>query len=183
MNKRIFAVIADGFEEMELIVVADIAKRLKIEVVLAALGDKLQVTGSHQIKIECDKLLKDIDYQEFDGIFLPGGLPGSMHLYKSEKAGEILKLMNQDKKMVSAICAAPMVLAKNGLLSGHKFTMYPGMDEYCHGEVYSDDLVVVSQNILTGKGPGAAVELAMAIGDYFGLKEQVLSLRQGMFIK
>ena len=183
MNKKIFAGIAEGFEEMELITVVDIAKRLNIEVVLAALGDKLQVTGAHQIKIECDKLLQEIDINEFDGIFLPGGMPGSLNLYESSEVGEILKAMNQAQKMVAAICAAPMVLAKNGLLTGRKFTMYPGMDEYCHGEVYSDDLVVTTQNILTGKGPGAAAELGFAIGEYFGLTSQVASLRKAMFIK
>lgn len=182
MKGRIFAVIADGFEELELIAVADIMKRLGFEFVLASLRDDLKVVGAHQIKMECDAALKELNIDDFDGIFLPGGMPGSLSLYESEELRGIIQKMNEDEKLVSAICAAPMVLAKAGVLKNREFTMYPGMDQYLNGEKYSSQLVVKSENIVTGKGPGAAVKLGLCIGEYFGLTEEVSALKKAMFI-
>lgn len=181
MKKKIFAVIADGFEEMELICVADVGKRIGIDFVFATLTDKLQVVGAHQIKIECDTTLKELNYNEFDGIFLPGGMPGSMSLYESDFLREILQQMNSQNKLVSAICAAPMVLSRAGVLKNREFTMYPGLEKFLNGEKALDDLVVTSSNIITGKGPGAAVKMGFAIGEYFGLHSEVENMKKAMF--
>lgn len=183
MGKRIFAVIADGFEEMELICVADVAKRLGIEVVLASLGDNLNVCGAHQMIIVCDSKLENIDFANFDGVFLPGGMPGSMNLYGSDFLREILQKMNEDKKLLSAICAAPMVLSRAGVLANRKFTMYPGLEKFLNKECFSSDLLVTSDNIVTGKGPGAAVKMGFAIAEYLGVdSEAIENMKKAMFL-
>lgn len=183
MNKKIFAIIADGFEEIELIGVVDVLRRLNVEVNLAALGKEIKVTGAHGITIEADCFLDEVGFEAYDGVFLPGGMPGSLNLYNSDAVRDILLAMDDCGQLIIAICAAPMVLSKAGLLKDEKFTMYPDMDEYLNGEEYTSDFVEISGNIVTGKGPGAVFHVAAAIASCLGLAAQLKELYKGMFIE
>ena len=83
----------------------------------------------------------------------------------------------------AAICAAPMVLGKLGILNGYKATCYPGFEEYLEGAQYVDEPVVSDRNIITGRGPGAAMDFAFKIVDELVGKEKVVELKKGMLVK
>lgn len=165
--KKVLLILAEGFEETEAVAPADVLKRAGARVVLAGL-DALRVKGAHGMELAAETLLADVENDMFDAVFLPGGLPGATNLLASETVGRILKATAARGGVVSAICAAPIVLAKHGLLAGRTFTMYPGFDKYLGGLVPTGRLAERCGNVVTGKGPGAvfpfAKELAAALG-------------------
>ena len=165
---NILVILASGFEEIEAVAPADIWRRLGFKVTFAGLDD-MQITGAHGIVLEADALLEEVADLDYDAVFLPGGMPGSTNLRDSEKVCSLISSMAEAGKVVSAICAAPMVLSKCNVLNGKKFTMYPGMESFLlPGNMPSNKSAVRDGNIVTGKGPGAvfdfAVEVAQALG-------------------
>ena len=180
--KRLLAVVADGFEETELIAVVDCMRRLEVTVTVAGL-ESLELKGAHGIVLTADALLDDLVPEDFDGIFLPGGLPGATTLYESAAVGCWLDEMNRAGKVVSAICAAPIVLAKAGLLEKRTFTMYPWFDNYLNGASYSSAPAERDGNIVTGKGPGAVFAFAGKLAGALGLERECTELFKGMFVE
>ena len=83
---------------------------------------------------------------------------------------------------MAAICAAPMVLGKLGLLKGRKATCYPGFEQYLEGAEYTGAIVEKDGNIITGKGPGAAMEFALAVVELLLGKEKVKELKEAMCV-
>jgi len=178
---KIIVVLADGFEEIEAITPIDVWRRLGFEVVLAGL-DGLEATGSHQIKVRAELLLKDCRAQDFDAVFLPGGMPGAMNLYHSDSVRNLVKNINDRGGAVSAICAAPIVLAKAGLLTGRRFTMYPGFDDYLDGSKPTGQLAEADGNIVTGRGAGAAFAFAAKLAQVLGKGCECEQLYPKMFV-
>jgi len=124
--KKIAIILADGVEETEFIAVGDVLRRLSMEVVVAGLNG-LEVKGGHGFGLKADRLLAECSPAEFDAVFLPGGMGGALAMYHSVAVFEFITELARSGKVVSAICAAPMVLGKAGLLDGKRFTMYPGL--------------------------------------------------------
>ena len=180
--KKLLAVVADGFEETELIAVVDCMRRLGVNVTIAGLT-AIELKGTHNITLSADALLDDLKPEDFDGIFLPGGLPGATTLYDSAAVGCWVDEMNRAGKIVSAICAAPIVLAKAGLLEKRRFTMYPGFDQYLNGAEYSSHPAECDGNIVTGKGPGAVYAFAGKLAGALGLEKECAELFKGMFVE
>lgn len=177
--KKIIIPLAQGLEEIEAVTSIDVLRRADIEVTTVSLGD-LKVKGAHDIVILADKSIDKIDVDEFDGILLPGGMPGSTNLRDDERVINMVKSFDKKGKLVSAICAAPIVLEKAGVLKGRKATGYPGFDEEMPSCNYMDDRVVVDDNIITGKGPGAALEFAFEVVNYLVGGETMNRLRGEM---
>ncbi len=121
---RILIPLANGFEEIEAINVIDILRRADVEVVTAGLKDGL-VEGSHKVLVLPDTSLDNIDFRDFDGLVLPGGAPGFVNLGNDERILKMAREMDQAGKYVAAICAAPSVLIKAGVLQGRKATVSP----------------------------------------------------------
>lgn len=178
--KKILTVLADGFEETEAVAVVDVLKRAGLQVCLAGL-DSAVVRGAHDIRITADALLEEVKNDTFDAVYLPGGLPGATNLLASAAVGEILKTTAARGGIVSAICAAPIVLARHGLLTGKTFTMYPGFEDYLDGLEPTGRAAERCGNVVTGKGPGAVFAFAAKLAE--ALDVDTAGLYQGMFVE
>ena len=180
--KKVLLILADGFEEIEALGTADILRRLNVEVVLAGLDSAENVTGAHGVKITPDSSLANVAENMFDAVILPGGMPGAANLDKSYLVTAVLDNAAKEGKIIAAICAAPFVLAKRGLLNGKTFTMYPGFDSELGGLSCTANPAETDGNIITGKGPGAVAEFARHLAESLGLKNECQELYKGMFI-
>lgn len=161
--KRVLMPIADGFEEIEAVTIVDVLRRAGVEVVVAGLlGDR--VVGAHGMALETDTTLHRALDHSFDSIVLPGGMPGTTNLRDDPRVIELLQRQRKSGGHVAAICAAPMVLAAAGVVSGVPVTSHPSTQSQLGDAVLrSGDRVVRSGNIVTSQGPGTALEFALAL--------------------
>jgi len=160
--KRVLVPLAEGFEELEAVTIIDILRRAGIEVVVASLAGN-PVTGSHGIRISADTPLAALVEQDFDMIALPGGMPGADHLNKDPRVANLVRSLHGKGRPVAAICAAPMVLAAAGVLAGRRATSYPGFLKESDQVTRVGDAVVVDGGIITSRGPGTALDFALAL--------------------
>lgn len=177
--KKIILFLADGFEEIEALTVVDVLRRAGIGCDTVSISEDLQVNGAHNIKVIADMKAKDIA-SNYDGIILPGGMPGTRNLQNSTYVLEMIKDYNEKGKLIGAICAAPIVLASAGIIKGKNITSYPGFEEDLKEAYYSQDIVVKDGNIITSRGAGTAFDFAAAIMDYLGYEKQGKELRASM---
>lgn len=159
---KVLMPVAEGFEEIESMTVVDILRRADIEVILAGLKPG-SVSGAHNISIIPDTTIDAVYAGDFDMIILPGGQPGSDNLNADARIHELLAEFAAADKLIGAICAAPIVLAAAGLLSGKKVTCYPSYRDQLHGGIYEESPVVSDGTIITSRGPGTAVNFGIEI--------------------
>ena len=146
-----------GYEEIEALAVVDILRRGNVEVTMVGVKEKT-VVGAHEISVNMDTTVEEINYEAFDMIVLPGGVPGVNHLMACESLMEALKQFKAQNKWIAAICAAPSILGQLGLLKGEEAICYPGYEEKLIGCKVSTKQVVVSGKIVTAKGAGVALD-------------------------
>ena len=166
MNK-IAIFMANGCEEIEGLTVVDNLRRVGLDIVMVSITGSKTVVGSHNITFEADEIFEDVNFDEFNGIVLPGGMPGTLHLGAHAGVTDLVKSFAKDGKLVSAICAAPSVLGECGILHEKKATSYPGFEEKLIGAISSTDDVVVDGNIITSRGMGTAIDFSLAIIAYY----------------
>ncbi len=178
---KVLVPLANGFEEIEAMSIIDVLSRAGIEVVVAGL-EKREVEGSNTgLKVIAHTVLDEVDVSSLDMIVLPGGLPGSEHLAKSEKVKSIIKELNESGKPVGAICAAPWALKEAGVLDGKKHTNYPGFESYTGKEDYVDDQkVVLDGKVMTSRGPGTAICFGLEIVKLLKGEETYKQLKEGL---
>jgi protein deglycase len=153
--------LAEGFEEIEAVTIIDVLRRGGVEVITAGLESAI-VEGSHQMTIIADRVLDRVDPTTFDLIVLPGG-PGTYRLKEDPRIADMLKQHAQAGKLTAAVCAAPLVLSEAGLLEGKKATSFPSVKEQLQVGEYLPVPVVVDGQIVTGRGPGAAMAFALKL--------------------
>lgn len=159
---KVVVPLAEGFEEIEFSTIVDILRRAGIDVTVAGLKEGV-IDGAHGVRITPDTQLDKVSADDFDAIILPGGYPGFVNLGDSEKVLKLVKEMHDRNKYVTAICGAPSVLAKAGVIQGKRATIYPGMEDTLTGAQPSDERVVVDGKIITSRGPGTAMEFAIKL--------------------
>ena len=161
--KKVHIFFAEGFEEIEAITPVDVLRRAGVDVTTVSVTNSRQVKGSHNIKITTDTILEDVKDTTADMLILPGGLPGAENLNKNRELILMIQRHSDAGKSISAICAAPMVLGKMGILKDKKATCYPGFEKYLEGANVSTSAVETSSNIITGKGVGAAMKFSLEL--------------------
>lgn len=166
----------DGFEELEALSVVDVLRRANITCQMVGM-DTMFAKSSHGIEVKMDQLFDESVY-EADVVVLPGGLPGATSLRDDERVINILKTFNQQNKWIAAICAGPISLEKAGVVTGKKFTCYPGFEKEIPSGIHQDVLVCCDQNVITGRGPAAALEFAYTILEKLGQSSK--DIREGM---
>lgn len=180
--KSVVLMLADGFEEMEAVIPADVLRRAGFKVSLVSVTGRKGVTGSHGIRVEADLLFGDADFGEVDMVVLPGGMPGAAHLNTHEGLRQLLPSILEDGKLVGALCAAPMVLGNLGLLVGKRATCYPGFEKYLHGAVWSGEAVVSDGQVVTANGAGAALPFALRLVEVLADRESAVQTARKMMV-
>lgn len=162
---NLLLLLANGFEEIEALGTLDLLRRANVAVTTCTLNQTPLTLGAHQIAVEAELCLTELDSTQFDGVILPGGLGGSQALAATQGVLELLREYHQQQKWICAICAAPaLVLTEAGILDGRKVTCYPAPefiealgDAYCAAPVCTDG------NLITAAGPGCFTHFAKAI--------------------
>ena len=161
--KKVYLFLADGFEMIEGLTVVDILRRAGIEIKMVSLNDTLEVVSSHKVCVKADCFFHEMKESEAAMYVLPGGLPGTNHLMSHDGLRELLLSSNENGVELAAICAAPSVLGKNGLLKGKKATCYPGFEDQLLEAVVVEEGVVATDGVITGRGMGESIPFALAI--------------------
>ena len=180
--KPVLVLMAPGFEEIELTAPVDILRRLEIPVVTAGLKSR-SVEGAHGMTMQAEMLMVDVNADDYSGIILPGG-PASWLLRDTPGVLSLVRAMHGAEKLVAAICAAPIALEAAGVLNGRRVTCYPGVegDLKSAAEIVAE-AAVTDGLLVTGRGPGAALEFGFALGCALGKAEQVEALRVAMCVQ
>jgi len=181
MTKQALVFMAPGFEEMELTITVDILRRAGIEVNTVTLAaDKSPVKGSRNICMLPDLCLDEISLEKCDIAILPGGIDGTRNLGANEKVSGFIQKMHAAGKKVAAICAAPAVLARAGLLDGRRATSHPAAAEHMTGVNYCEDRVVIDGNVTTSRAAGTTFEFAFIIVEQLLGTEAVQKVNKGV---
>lgn len=178
----IFVYIAEGFEELEALTPVNVLRRADVEVALVSIESELCVKGAHGIEISCDMLLEESERLQADMLILPGGMPGALGLANCKLLLDRIVKENEKKTRIAAICAAPMVLAKAGVLKGKKATIYPGMEGELEGAHHCTDKVCIDGNIITSQGPATAMPFAFALLEAVSGKEKAEAIKMSMLV-
>ncbi len=154
--------LADGFEEIEAVTVVDVLRRADIVVDIIGVGER-DVFGSHAIRLTTDYTLDELEH-DVDMVILPGGIPGTLNLAKSDAVQQLVRRQAEAGRYLAAICAAPaLVFGAFGFLAGKRWTGYPGLEDKVLGAEYCTDEVVVDGKIITSRGPGTAAAFAFEL--------------------
>jgi len=175
----VYIVLGTGFEEMEAICPCDILRRGGVEVRFAGIGGKA-IAGGKGITVQADCTVEEIDYENLDMIVLPGGLGGVHSILASETAMNAVKWAYENEKYVAAICAAPSILAKLGITDGKKAVVYPGMEPEMGSALMQDADAVRDGKVLTGRGPGAAMDFGLMLLETLKDAETAAGVQAGM---
>lgn len=166
-NKRVAVFLAEGVEEIEALTVVDLLYRAGIPCETVSITNSGVVASSHDVNIVCDREIDDtrFDFDDYDMLVLPGGMPGTTNLGECDELTNQVTRFAREGRQVAAICAAPTVLAKLGLLEGRKATCFPDLQGVLaeNGAEVLQDQVVVDGNIITSKGMGTAIPFGLAI--------------------
>jgi len=179
---KVIVFLANGFEEVEALTVVDYLRRVdNIAVDTVSISGDLQVTGAHHIEVKADKHINELqDLDSYAAVVIPGGMPGATNLRDDEDVIKIIRQMNNQGKLVAAICAGPIVFEKAKVIDGKKITSYPGFDKDLPNSIYKVEDVVVDGNIITARGPAKAVDFAIAIVKYLRGEKQVEELKDNI---
>lgn len=178
---KVLVPLAGGFEEIEAVNIIDVLRRAEIEVLVASLDDNSLIKGAHNLVVQTDAKLKDINADELDMIVLPGGWGGTKALANDAALQALLKEMDAKGKNIGAICAAPFALNKAGVLK-HNYTCYPSVENDIRKEGYMGDkaMVIEDGNVMTSRGPATAICFALKIVKKLKGEDLYLKIRAGL---
>lgn len=164
--KKIAVFLAEGFEEIEALTVVDLCRRAGLETDMVSVGADRMVCGSHGICVRADKLFEELEPGAADMLVLPGGMPGTVNLERHEGLMKLVRSYYEEKRPIGAICAAPTILGRQGMLQGKEACCYPGMESELTGAVVRMEPVVTAEHVITSRGMGCALDFALAIVKY-----------------
>lgn len=171
---------AEGFEEVEALMTVDLLRRGGVEVQLASITQEMTVCGSHGIRVGMDTTLDELETDQMDAVLIPGGMPGTKNLAADEEVCRILKEADRAGKIVGAICAAPSVLGKCGILDGKRATCYPGFEEQLGDACFVDEMVVADGNVVTSRGLGTSMEFGFQLLTLLVSREKAEEVRKSV---
>ena len=180
---QVFIFLADGFEEIEAIVPVDVFRRAGLKVTTVSITDELNVRGAHDVTIMADACFADVRFDEEEFlIFLPGGMPGTTNLGNHTGLKAVIASQAAQNQKIAAICAAPSILGKMGLLKNKEAVVYPGFENLLLDAELSSSKIVKAGNIFTGKGPGVSIPFALRIVEELQGKEVADEIAKAMIV-
>lgn len=179
----VYLMLANGFEEVEAVTIVDLLRRADVQIKTVSIMDERQVYGAHGVAVEADTLFKEVDFNTCSMAVLPGGMPGTTNLCNYKPLTEELLELRKAGKPLAAICAAPMVLGRLGILKGQRATIYEGMEDELIGADPINQNVVVSDKIITSKGPGTAMEFALILVAFLKGEDAARKLKRELLYK
>lgn len=171
---------AEGTEEIEALTVVDVLRRAGLPVKIVSVTAEKVVAGAHGIRVVADSCVNEVDFGQVALVVLPGGLPGAYNLAASQELANGIRTLYEAGKPLAAICAAPLVYGRMGLLNGCRATCYPGFEEELAGATCTGALVQEDGQFITGKGPAAAIEFALAIVTRLAGADVAAQVKSGM---
>lgn len=193
-DRRVAIFFAEGLEEVEALSPADILFRAGIPRDLVAITPERMVQTSHDVYVRCDRTIYDEDFSfdDYDLLFLPGGMPGTLNLKACGPLTEAVERFagagagtGTEGKQVAAICAAPSILAELGLLRGRHATANPNFQHVLTEQgatVEPASPVVEDDNIVTSQGMGTSVDLGLALVRRILGDEAAARVREGIVV-
>jgi 4-methyl-5(b-hydroxyethyl)-thiazole monophosphate biosynthesis len=179
---QIYLFLAEGFEEIEAIAPIDIFRRAGLNVTTISITQDKAVTGAHGITVLADSTFANQNFDNNSLLFLPGGIPGTTNLDNHVGLKNLVKLQAEKSGRIAAICAAPYILGKLGLLAQKEAICYPGFENQLYNATLSEKNIVSSENIYTAKAAGVALEFALTIVSKLKGPDMATSIRNAMFI-
>ena len=155
----IAVLLADGFEEIEALTPVDMLRRAGLDVKTVGITNKIAM-GSHGIPVICDLTPEEVDLDAVSLAIFPGGMPGALNLDASPFTDKIIAAVTKNGGRLAAICAAPLVFGRRGLLNGKRAICYPGFENELIGAKIADTSVVTDDGITTAKGMGVSLDFA-----------------------
>ena len=175
-EKRVAVFFANGLEECEALVLTDLLFRAGVPCDKVSITDNLAVTSSHEVTVVCDRTIADddFDFDAYDMLVLPGGIPGTPNLKACAPLMEQVARFHRKGKMIAAICAAPSIFAQLGLLKGVRATCNPSVESILldGGADLVRENAVTTGNIITSRAMGTAIPFALAIVEHYLGKEK-----------
>lgn len=179
MNK-IAVFFAEGYEEIEALTVVDICRRCGLDVDMISVTEQGAVKGSHGISVQTDKMFSCADFEEYDMLVLPGGMPGTKNLEAHEGLMAQLDSFYTKGKYIAAICAAPSIFGHRGILKGRRACCYPGFESHLEGAEVTSGPVEISGHVITSRGMGTAVDFALAAACVFCGNEKTQAMAESI---
>ncbi len=160
---KTYIFLANGFEEVEALAPWDLLLRAGVDVTLVSINEDTAVTGTHGLMVKAEITAAELPEPKGNiCTVLPGGMPGASNLDANETVDRYIAHSAKNGHL-AAICAAPFVLGRRGLLEGKEATCFPGFEDELKGAVISDKKVVTSKNITTARGMGVAFEFGIEL--------------------
>ncbi|MBE6662534.1 MAG: DJ-1/PfpI family protein [Ruminococcaceae bacterium] len=175
----IYLFLAEGFEEIEALTPVDVLRRAGLDVRTVGVGGK-RVTGAHGITVDADMGEDGSLDTAAEMIILPGGMPGTLNLDASPVVQTAIDNAIKANAFIAAICAAPTILGKRGLLAGKEATCYPSMEDGLLGAILSDKKVVRDGKIITAAGMGVALPFALELVSVLCGEERAQKLKKAV---
>lgn len=178
---KILELLADGNETIELLTVVDYLRRADIKIDMVSTTGSKDLVTSHGVRYQADYLLEEINPEDYDGVYIPGGTKGAETLRDDDRVIEIVKKFEAANKLIAAICAGPLVLDKAGVLADKKATSFPTIKQELKnvGEYMDDEIVVTDGNVTTGRGAAVTNYLALRLIELIKGKEAKEEIKYG----
>lgn len=177
----IYVFLADGFEEVEALATVDVLRRAELAVKTVGVGART-IKGAHGIAVECDCVNSEVSPDaSLEAVVLPGGMPGTLNLEKDESVNAFIDYAYNNNKYICAICAAPSILGKKGILNGKEAICFPGFEEFLIGARLSESSVVTDGKVITAKACGVAIKFGVAIAKEFIGAEAAKQLWESLY--
>lgn len=177
---KIAVFFAQGFEEIEALTVIDICRRGGVEAEMVSVTGEEEVTSSHGVSVKMDKLFENADFEEYDMLVLPGGMPGTKNLEAHAGLMAQVDRFYAENRYIAAICAAPSIFGHKGFLKGRRACSYPSFESHLEGAEITAGPVEIADHVITSRGMGTAIDFGLAILKIFCGSEKAEELSKGI---